>query len=1006
MKIRLPFLVVFFATIFAANAGVPEVNVFADVGQVSEGNIVSFIFRKEGAGGAYIRFRFAGTAREGLNFRTSSDAHAIAMPDGVEELRVPIYTFRDTVTNTSLTLVLQLEPDPTYTIGLIGSAATRIVERTLPGLPNTPPGVSFTATQYSDRVDFQIRALDPDRIEMIWLLDGPNILATFSNIGLSSVTTNFVWNNPSVGRHEISAIARDTRGLTGGLSNMAPAVILIGDNFAFPKEGASSTNGVTFTTQLLTTFDNEQRRRRLLLEIPIPASATNGEAYLEFTTQVSSSPARTNEMFTYTGDGVLSTDDLFTAGAFVTKFVAPFGINRFRIDLTSAVRANAGGYLGIWFNADPAQTGPENRQIGQISTRFSDFMLANLNDSVDVPTTARWLNPITAPIPIFEPVTFSFEIVDEDSRVTSVELHSKEAGLLASFTSKGPMTLGTNRVSLTWTNLLAGTHSLVLKTSNEDGFDAAVELGSVTVPAIPATIDIPVPGLPSRPAQNPFPVEAVVVTPAPLTVTAELSVAGGTVVDTRSFDLGTGTNRLTLNWTNPIAGDHTFQIKITDQNTNSTVAISPTITVVELDHEWLYTGDNIQSMHVVDAAGRARVWGYNFGGELGLGFMDADPPYFVATPAVLEPPSGLKWKQIASSASALPGAKIHFALASDGSLWGWGYNGGAIFGTPVSKVFRALAPIKVPFPAGVLWWKKIVCSRNLIAAIDQDGNLWQWGPFTPPTKAVGRWLDVRAQNGSLMALSTNYTLLDFSHWWGISLPKGVKVTREFSTCITHSLAIGSDGQLYGWGTNNNGQLPVLDELVFPETRSVPVEGVESWTQVATTTNLSLAVDNHGRLFSWGSSPNTGARNPIKNKPALVDVPETGWLDVAVNPAFAMALSQAGNLYIWGDIHIDTNTVRRIPFPERVDGLPLLLDPNFTVDLATFDISSLDATATLDLTMIVPTNSPLQLEISNDLQTWRAASTITASSNRLTLSQRMNQETNSFFRIRPVTAAAK
>jgi hypothetical protein len=179
--------------------------------------------------------------------------------------------------------------------------------------------------------------------------------------------------------------------------------------------------------------------------------------------------------------------------------------------------------------------------------------------------------------------------------------------------------------------------------------------------------------------------------------------------------------------------------------------------------------------------------------------------------------------------------------------------------------------------------------------------------------------------------------------------------------------------------------------------------VESWTQVATTTNLSLAVDNHGRLFSWGSSPNTGARNPVKNTPALVDVPETGWLDVAVNPSFAMALSQAGNLYIWGDIHIDTNTVRRIPFPERVEGPPGLLDPNYSTNLATFDISSLSASAILDLTMIAPTNSPMQLEISNDLQTWRGATILTASSNRVSVSQRMNQETNSFFRIRPATA---
>jgi alpha-tubulin suppressor-like RCC1 family protein len=164
-------------------------------------------------------------------------------------------------------------------------------------------------------------------------------------------------------------------------------------------------------------------------------------------------------------------------------------------------------------------------------------------------------------------------------------------------------------------------------------------------------------------------------------------------------------------------------------------------------------------VHVVDVAGRARVWGYNFAGELGLGFLDDQPPYFIFTPTILEPPRGLKWKQIVSSAPSMSGPKVHFGLANDGSLWGWGYNGGQIFRLPVSSVFRAVAPIKIPFPPGVDWWRKVACNQNVVGGIDQNGNIWSWGRNIGTTKLNGSWTDLRVSNSRFIALTATNTLV-------------------------------------------------------------------------------------------------------------------------------------------------------------------------------------------------------------------------------------------------------
>lgn len=74
------------------------------------------------------------------------------------------------------------------------------------------------------------------------------------------------------------------------------------------------------------------------------------------------------------------------------------------------------------------------------------------------------------------------------------------------------------------------------------------------------------------------------------------------------------------------------------------------------------------------------------------------------------------WKQVAANAGG------GMAVKTDGTLWGWGYNGYANLG--IGTTASQTSPIQV----GTLTnWKTVVCSPYQSIAIKTDGTAWSWG---------------------------------------------------------------------------------------------------------------------------------------------------------------------------------------------------------------------------------------------------------------------------------------
>ena len=110
----------------------------------------------------------------------------------------------------------------------------------------------------------------------------------------------------------------------------------------------------------------------------------------------------------------------------------------------------------------------------------------------------------------------------------------------------------------------------------------------------------------------------------------------------------------------------------------------------------------------------------------------------------------------------------------------------------------------------------------------------------------------------------------------------------------HTLSLGSDGILYGWGKNDQGQ-------IGGQTNTLGI----GWSKVVIGPTHSLGIRFDGTLYAWGdnSSGQLGDRTVVaKSSPVVIDS-TNNWKDIAVGQGsqyFSMAIRTDGKLYAWGN----------------------------------------------------------------------------------------------------------
>ena len=131
-----------------------------------------------------------------------------------------------------------------------------------------------------------------------------------------------------------------------------------------------------------------------------------------------------------------------------------------------------------------------------------------------------------------------------------------------------------------------------------------------------------------------------------------------------------------------------------------------------------------------------------------------------------------------------------------------------------------------------------------------------------------------------------------------------------ATGSDHSLALDSDGRVYSWGYNFSGRLGVGPHQDSNVPLAVDTTGVLAGKKIiaiAAGYDHSLALDSNGKVYAWGANDDGQlGNNSESNSLVPVAVNTTGVLAgkkiiaIAAGKYFSLALASDGKVYAWGD----------------------------------------------------------------------------------------------------------
>ena len=221
------------------------------------------------------------------------------------------------------------------------------------------------------------------------------------------------------------------------------------------------------------------------------------------------------------------------------------------------------------------------------------------------------------------------------------------------------------------------------------------------------------------------------------------------------------------------------------------------------------------------------------------------------------------------------------ALASDGTVWAWGEGEDGELGN--GSTANSDKPVQVPGLTGVV---QIAAGAFFDLALRSDGTVWAWGDNSfgelgnggsansavpVQVTSLSRVTQIAAGGSTAMVARTQGFITSLTTVWawgensqgqlgdgtmtnrstpeevsGISVP-GV---RQIAEGGTFSMVLGSDGSVWAWGDDYEGQLG--NAATSPLARPVETIGMDSGiTQIAAGFFDALALRSDGTVLAWG-----------------------------------------------------------------------------------------------------------------------------------------------------------
>jgi len=229
-------------------------------------------------------------------------------------------------------------------------------------------------------------------------------------------------------------------------------------------------------------------------------------------------------------------------------------------------------------------------------------------------------------------------------------------------------------------------------------------------------------------------------------------------------------------------------------------------------------------------------------------------------------------------------------------------------------------------------WKSVMAGHRTAYAIKDDGTLWAWGKnnfgqmgnssitdFSLPTQ-IGfdtDWSEIATIDNSNHALILK---TDGSLWgWGWNdngqIGNGTNVStsspiqigtdknwKSVACGFSHTLALKTDGSLWTWGSNSNGELGLSSLIDY----NIPtkVGNDNDWASIAAGYNSSFAIKINGTLWGWGKND----KGQLGNGTYMVNINytptqiggDTNWKKISTGTDKVSAIKTDGTLWEWGE----------------------------------------------------------------------------------------------------------
>jgi len=217
--------------------------------------------------------------------------------------------------------------------------------------------------------------------------------------------------------------------------------------------------------------------------------------------------------------------------------------------------------------------------------------------------------------------------------------------------------------------------------------------------------------------------------------------------------------------------------------------------------------------------GNVYAWGYNGFGELGNGTTAGS-----GKPVKVHMPSGVTATAVAA------GAYTSFAIGSNGNVYAWGDGADGDLGNGVIGESDSVTPVEVSLPSGVVA-TSIAAGAYFGMAMGSKGSVYAWGD-----NANGELGDGNSVNSA-----TPVT---------VGLPSGV-TAKSITAGGYHAMAVSHSGALYVWGYNDYGQLGTGNTTSRVNPGEISVASGVTVTSIAAGEYHSLAIGSDGYLYAWG-----------------------------------------------------------------------------------------------------------------------------------------------------------